>query len=219
MSRVSRSPTLMPTGFASTRRDMRAVDLIAVAAAIQAPKRDADHGRVLEVELVHEVEIEIGEIVDRRHASAAARSGRSPDATARSAGRRGEQRRAPAPSARCRCRDAGTGAAGRGRARSARVRTVDRDRWSVERYPATFIAACALSCSWPPQFPSRSSRASAPMGIGGGGFGNRLDALSRASGIAPIPRVFGLIGVRLPREFADGRSCFRTAFRAHLCDP
>jgi hypothetical protein len=38
MSRVSRSPTLMPTAFAMTRRDNRAVDFTAISAAIHAPK-------------------------------------------------------------------------------------------------------------------------------------------------------------------------------------
>ena len=37
MSRVSRSPTLMPTALASTRCEMRAVDFTAISAAIQPP--------------------------------------------------------------------------------------------------------------------------------------------------------------------------------------
>ena len=40
----------------------------AISAAIQAPKPDADHGEVLEVELIEQVEIEVGQVVDRAHA-------------------------------------------------------------------------------------------------------------------------------------------------------
>ncbi len=57
----------------------------AISAAIQAPKPDADHGEILEVELIEQVEIEIRQIVDRAHAlgqfgTAIARMGRRDDA-------------------------------------------------------------------------------------------------------------------------------------------
>ena len=121
MSRVSRSPTLMPTGLASTSRDIRAVDFTAIAAAIQAPKRNADHQRLLEVERVHGIEIEIGEVVDgrqRRRQLGAAEAGMrrrdQPAARRRAA-------RAPAPTVPVRCGDGETGSVGRGRGRSARA--------------------------------------------------------------------------------------------------
>ena len=54
----------MPTALASTRWEIRAVDLMAISAAIQAPSETPTTVSIAQIELIEQVEIEIGEVVD-----------------------------------------------------------------------------------------------------------------------------------------------------------
>ena len=67
MSRCSRSPSLIPTASARTTCERRPVDLIAISAAIHPPNDTTRKDHVAQVERVHDIEVEIGKIVDRGH--------------------------------------------------------------------------------------------------------------------------------------------------------
>ena len=62
---------------------MRSVDLIAISAAIQPPNDTPAKHHVAQIERIHEIEIEIGEIVDRGDGARQFAACRSPDARGR----------------------------------------------------------------------------------------------------------------------------------------
>ena len=97
MSRVSRSPTLMPSGATSTSPARRSLHFTAISAAIQPPSDEPITTTSRSVPLGEKVEIEIGQVVDgvdARHVGRMAEAGMRGREHAAVGGQQVEERRA-----------------------------------------------------------------------------------------------------------------------------